>query len=109
VETNQREWSTVLRQAVIRLKPDYFALPGIDRDDHRFQEQARKQEDPDYTPRTYRGNVHRCWARLVIDGGFHYADISSLAGYLTDMLGGTGFERIDELIRSPFARVIIIY
>ena len=189
METNQNEWSTVLRQAVIRLKPEYFALPETDRDtyrlhltseddfrirqtllkglfgitvnsskeldtvletfddnqylllnstllpfqgigkdhfflneclpedvtlldfdtvgdyardDHRFQEQARKQEDPDYTSRPYRGDIHRCWARLVIDGDFHYADISSLAGYLTDMLDEAGFERIDELIPCQY-------
>jgi len=189
VKTNKSEWSTVLRQAVIRLKPDYFSLPEIERDayrlhltseddfrirqtllnglfgiavntpeeldaaletfddsqylllnstllpfqaigkdhfflneylpkgltlldfdtvgdyardDHRFQEQARKQEDPDYIPHPYRGDIHRCWARLVIDGTFHYADICSLAGYLTDMLDEAGFERIDELIPCQY-------
>lgn len=183
--THQAKWNAVLRQAVIRVKPDYFALPETERehyrlqlnteddfrirqtvfkelfgivvstteeldaildtfddsqylslnstllplqgigeddfflnevlpadmtlldfstvgdyarDDHRFQEQARKQEDPDYKIRAYRGNIHRCWARLTIDGTFHYADIGSLAGYVTDRLDEAGFERIDTLI-----------
>jgi len=81
---------------------DFDTVGDYARDDHRFQEQARKQEDPDYTPRPYRGDIHRCWARLVIDGGLHYADISSLAGYLTDMLDEAGFECIDELIPCQY-------
>jgi len=77
---------------------DFNTVGDYARDDHSFQEQARKQEDPDYKTRTYRGNIYRCWARLTIDGTFHYADISSLAGYLTDTLDEPGFNRIDELI-----------
>ena len=185
METNQTQWNAVLRQAVIRVKPDYFALSETEReyyrlhtdteddfrirqvvlnelfglaintaeeldamldtfddsqylllnstllpfqgigednfflnehlqtdvtlldfntvgdyaqDDHRFQEESRAQADPEYKIRPYRGDIHRCWARLTIDGTFHYADISSLAGYLTDVLDETGFDRIDELI-----------
>jgi hypothetical protein len=185
VKTNQTAWNTALRQAVIRVKPDYFVLSETERekyrlhlstedefrirqtilkelfgiavnttgeldsildtfddsqylllnstllplqgigednfflneylptdvtlldfntagdyahDDHRFQEQACKQEDPDYKIRPYRGDIHRCWARLTIDHTIHYADISSLAGYLADMLDEPGFNRIDELI-----------
>ncbi len=81
---------------------DFDTVGDYARDDHRFQEQARKQEDPDYPPRPYRGDIHRCWARLEIDGAFHYADISSLAGYLTDVLDEAGLERIDELIPCQY-------
>lgn len=189
METIQTEWNAVLRQAVIRVKPDYFALSETEReyyrlrlnteddfrirqtvikelfgiavsmteeldailetfddsqylslnstllplqgvgednfflneylptdvtlldfstvgdyarDDHRFQEQARKQEDPEYKTRPYRGDIYRCWARLIIDGTFHYADISSLAGYLTDALDELGFDRIDELVPCQY-------
>jgi len=77
---------------------DFDTIGDYARDDHRFQEQARKQEDPEYKICAYRGNIHCCWARLTIDGTFHYADISSLAGYVTDRLDEVGFERIDELI-----------
>ncbi len=189
METNYHEWSAILRQAVIRVKPDYFSLPEVERDayrlhltseddfrirqtllnglfgitvntpeeldaaletfddnqylllnstqlpfqgigknhfflneflpenvtlldfdtvgdyarnDHRFQEQARQQEDPAYTPCPWRGELHRCWARLVINGTFHYADICSLAGYLTDTLDEAGFEHIDKLIPHQY-------
>ncbi len=81
---------------------DFSTVGDYARDDHRFQEQARKQEDPDYKIRPYRGDIHRCWARLTIDHTFHYADISSLAGYLTDMLDELGFNRIDELIPCQY-------
>jgi hypothetical protein len=81
---------------------DFSTVGDYARDDHRFQEQARIQEDPDYKIRAYRGDIHRCWARLMIDGAFHYADISSLAGYLTDMLDEAGFDRIDELIPCQY-------
>jgi hypothetical protein len=81
---------------------DFNTVGDYARDDHRFQEQARKQEDPEYKIRTYRGDIYRCWARLTIDGTFHYADISSLAGYLTDILDEAGFDRIEELIPCQY-------
>ena len=77
---------------------DFDTVGDYARDDHRFQEQARKEENADYKILAYRGNIHRCWARLTIDDTFHYADISTLAGYVTDKLDEVGFERIDELI-----------
>ena len=81
---------------------DFDTVDDYARDDHRFQEQVHKQEDPDYKICPYRGNIHRCRARLTIDGAFHYADISSLAGYVTDRLDEAGFERIDELIPCQY-------
>lgn len=189
METDQTKWNTILRRAVIRVQPDYFALPEVERknyrlqlntedgfrirqtvlkelfgivvntteeldamldtfddsqylslnstllplqgigennfflnedlpedvtlldfntvgdyawDDHRFQENSRAQEDPEYKIRPYLGDIHRCWARLTIDGTFHYADISSLAGYLIDVLDETGFDRIDQLIPCQY-------
>ncbi len=77
---------------------DFNTLGDYARDDHRFQEQARKQDNPDYKMRPYRGDIHHTWARLTIDSTFHYADISSLAGYLSDVLDEAGFDRIEELI-----------
>ena len=77
---------------------DFSTVGDYAREDHRFQEHARKQDNPDYEIRPYRGDIHRCWARLMIDDTFHYADISSLAGYLTDLLNELGFDQIEELI-----------
>jgi hypothetical protein len=72
------------------------------RDDHQFQEQARHQDDPNYVPRPYRGNIHRCWARMTINDAFHYADICSLEGYLVDILEEHGFDRIADLIPHKY-------
>lgn len=72
------------------------------RDDHQFQEQARHQDDTNYVSRSYRGDIHRCWARLTIDDAFHYADICSLAGYLIDLLDVRGFDRIADLIPHEY-------
>jgi hypothetical protein len=37
VETIQTEWNAVLRQAVIRVKPDYFALSNAEREHYRLR------------------------------------------------------------------------
>jgi hypothetical protein len=77
---------------------DFQTLSDYARDNHEFQEQARKEEDPTHKIRAYRGDFHPCWARLNIDGEFHYATLWSLARYLTDLLDETGSQRIDALI-----------
>ena len=77
---------------------DFETLGDYARDDHEFQEQARKDEDPAFEIRPYRGDLHPRWARLNIDGEFHYATFISLAGHLSDALDETGAEQIDMLI-----------
>ena len=37
VKTNQTAWNATLRQAIIRVKPDYFALPETERENYRLQ------------------------------------------------------------------------
>ena len=81
---------------------DFETLGDYARDDHQFQEQARRQDDPDYVIRPYRGDLHHSWARLHIDGAFHYADLSSQAGYLVDVLDGLSFDRIQSLIPHEY-------
>lgn len=81
---------------------DFETLGDYARDDHQFQEQARQQDDPNYVTRPYRGDLHHSWARLRIDGGFYYADLSSQAGYLVDALDGLGFDRIQSLIPHEY-------
>ncbi len=81
---------------------DFETLGDYARDDHQFQEQARQQDDPNYVTRPYRGDLHHCWARLRINGGFYYADLSSQAGYLVDVLDGLGFDRIQSLIPHEY-------
>jgi hypothetical protein len=77
---------------------DFETLGDYARDDHEFQEQARKKEDQAYEILPYRGDLHPCWARLIIDGEFHYATLLSLARYLLDTLDETGSEQIESLI-----------
>lgn len=77
---------------------DFATVGEYARHDHEFQEQARKTEDPAYEIRPFQGDLYPCWARLNIDGEFHYATIVSLARYLTDRLDNAGSERIQSLI-----------
>ncbi len=77
---------------------DFETLGDYARDDHEFQDEARKKEDPAYEIRPYQGDLHPCWARLNIDGEFHYATLVSLAKHLVDTLDETGSEQIEALI-----------
>ncbi|MGB5466445.1 MAG: hypothetical protein WBM84_10220 [Sedimenticolaceae bacterium] len=77
---------------------DFETLGDYARDDHEFQQQTRKEEDPGYDIRSYQGDLHPCWARLNIDGEFHYATLVSLARHLSDTLDETGSAQIETLI-----------
>lgn len=81
---------------------DFDTLGAYARDDHQFQEQARKQEDSDYVVRPYRGDLHHRWARLRFDGEFHYAELSSQTQYLTHSLDELGLDRIRSLIPHDY-------
>ena len=61
---------------------DFLTLRDYDEDDYRYQEDARKQEDPSYASKPYRGNFYLSWARLFVDQKFTYATLSMAAGYL---------------------------
>lgn len=77
---------------------DFETLGDYARHDHEFQQQARRKEDPAYEIRPYQGDLHPCWARLNIDGEFHYATLVSLARHLLDTLDEMGSEQIESLI-----------
>ncbi|GMQ88475.1 MAG: hypothetical protein BMS9Abin08_1725 [Gammaproteobacteria bacterium] len=81
---------------------DFSTLGDYARDDHRFQQQARKREDPAYEVQPYRGDLFPSWARLTIDGEFSYATLFSLAARLRDVMDETGTERINELIPHDY-------
>ena len=61
---------------------DFPTLRDYDEDDYRYQENARKQNDPFYASKPYRGNLYLSWARLFVDEKFTYATLSMAAGYL---------------------------
>ncbi len=81
---------------------DFEALGDYARDDHQFQEQARKEDDPDHQIRPYRGDLHHCWARLNIDDAFYYAVLSSQTGYIMSIVDEFGSDRIQSLIPHKY-------
>lgn len=81
---------------------DFDTLYDYDYDDHGFQEQARKEVEPDYTVKPYRGCLYYCWARLHIGGAFYYAHLSMAANYLYGIIDELGFEKIQELIPHEY-------
>ncbi len=81
---------------------DFSTLGDYARDDHRFQQQAHKREEPAYEVQAYRGDLFPTWARLTIDGEFSYATLFSLAARLRDVMDETGTARINELIPHDY-------
>lgn len=77
---------------------DFDTLYEYDYYDHCFQEQARKDEIPDYEMKSYRGALYYRWARLFIDGAFHYASLCMAAGYIYSRLDEFGQEKVSTLI-----------
>ena len=77
---------------------DFDTLYEYDYDDHHFQEQARKDEIPDYVVKPFRGALYYRWARLFIDGAFHYASLCMAAGYVYNCLDESGQEKVSTLI-----------
>ena len=77
---------------------DFDTLYEYDYDDHCFQEQARKEQTPEYVVKPYRGAFYYSWARLFIDGAFHYASLCMAAGYVYSRLDESGQEKVATLI-----------
>lgn len=81
---------------------DFPTLYAYDHDDHAYQEQARRDEDSTYTAKPYRGNLFHRWARLLIDGTFYYATLSSAASYVYSRIDDVGFDIIEELVPHTY-------
>lgn len=77
---------------------DFDTLYEYGYDDHCFQEQARKDEALEYVMKPYRGALYYRWARLFIDGVFHYASLCMAAGYIYSRLDEYGQEKLSTLI-----------
>lgn len=77
---------------------DFETLRDYDENDHRFQENARKEADPDYSGRPYRGSLYLNWARLFVDGRFAYATLSTAAGYTYTRLETSASELLEQRI-----------
>ena len=77
---------------------DFSTLYDFDYDDYLFQEEARKQDCPDYKGVDYFAFQHPCWVRLLIQEQFYYASFMSLATYFLDEIESAGNDCIDQLI-----------
>ena len=77
---------------------DFDTLRSYDEDDHRFQEEARKQEDSTYRMRPYRGALYLTWARLFVDAQFTYGLLSMAAGYIYARLSETANDLVGEVL-----------
>ncbi len=83
---------------------DFDTLYEYDYDDHNFQEQARKDEMPEYVVKPYRGALYYRWARLFIDGVFYYASLCMAAGYVHNCLDESGQEKVSILIPHRYVK-----
>lgn len=83
---------------------DFDTLYQYDYDDHCFQEQARKEQTPEYVVKPYRGALYYTWARLFIDGAFHYASLCMAAGYVYSCLDECGQEKVSTLIPHRYVK-----
>lgn len=81
---------------------DFPTIYDYDRDFHCFQEGVRAEEIPDYARKPYRGDLYHRWARLQIDGAFHYATLSMAAAYIFSLIDDLGSKRVDELIPHEY-------
>ena len=83
---------------------DFDTLYEYDYDDHCFQEQARKEQISEYVVKPYRGALYYTWARLFIDGVFHYASLCMAAGYVYSRLEEFGQEKVSTLIPYRYVK-----
>ncbi|HET8552769.1 MAG TPA: hypothetical protein VFM97_09890 [Gammaproteobacteria bacterium] len=77
---------------------DFETVYDYDLNDYEFQEKVRQEESPEYVPKPYRGDLHFVWARLQIDGKFHYATLMTAARHLLAEMEELSFDKIGELI-----------
>lgn len=82
---------------------DFETVRDYDENSYRFQEEMRKQEEPGYSVKPYRGSLYLNWARLFVDGRFAYATLSMAAGRLCAELENTACELIEQRIPHRYA------
>jgi hypothetical protein len=82
---------------------DFSTLRDYDEDDYRYQENARKRDDPPHASKPYLGSLYQSWARLFVDGKFTYATLSMSAGYLFSHLEEVADAVIETRIPHRYA------
>lgn len=81
---------------------DFRTLLDYDRDDHEYQELARKELDPAYAPRPYAGALNWTWARCMFDGRLCYLTLSMAATHLIHCIENAAFIEVDRLILNRY-------
>lgn len=81
---------------------DFQTLHDYDFNDHLFQEQVNQAESNNDQARDYYALRFMRWARLLINGRFHYANLYALAGYVTNHLEDQGHDLIHALIPHEY-------
>jgi len=81
---------------------DFSTLYDYDYNDHLFQEEAKKQDFPDYKGADYFAYRHPTWVRLLIQEQFFYATFTSLATYFLDEIETAGDDHIKQLIPHEY-------
>jgi len=81
---------------------DFSTLYDYDYDDYLFQEEAKKQDFPDYKGADYFAFRHPSWVRLLDQEQFYYATFMSLATYFIDEIESAGDDHINQLIPHEY-------
>lgn len=82
---------------------DFGTLREFDENDHRHQQMLRKEEDPAWLVKPYRGALYLAWARFFMDEVFTYGTLSMAAGYLYSRIDEASFDLIQT--RIPYRYV----
>ena len=77
---------------------DFETVRAYDEWDYRNQQVLRKQENPAWDEKPYRGSLYLQWARLFVDGAFTYATLSMAAGYLYSELQSASIDIVQARI-----------
>lgn len=61
---------------------DFETVRAYDAWDYRNQQTYRKEDNPAWEEKPYRGSLYLSWARLFVDEAFTYATLTMVAGHL---------------------------
>jgi hypothetical protein len=82
---------------------DFETLLDYDRDDHAFQEEARRRDFASYQPQPYTGALHGTWARVLMDGQLCYVTLTMASWQLHGAMEDAAPAEIQ--LRVPHRRV----
>ena len=83
---------------------DFETLLDYDRDDHAFQETARKQEFENHQPEPYTGALHSTWARMLMNGRLCYLTLAMASWRLHGAMEEAAHAEIETRIPHRYVR-----